>query len=61
MIKQDRRPRKQQAETVYALQDAAEGYVVTLFCDTNRSFAHDTRIAVMPEEIRFAHCLGIAL
>ena len=44
-----------QKESIGALQEAAESYLVGLFEDTNLCTIHVKRITIMPKDIQLAH------
>ena len=43
-----------QSEAVFALQEAAEAYLVGLFEDTNLCAIHGKRVTIMPKDIQLA-------
>ena len=43
-----------QSSAMYALQEAAEAYLVGLFEDTNRCAIHCGRVTIMPKDILLA-------
>lgn len=43
-----------QAAAIAALQEAAEGYLIDLFEDTNLCAIHAKRVTIMPKDIRLA-------
>ena len=46
--------RRFQSSAMYALQEAAEAYLVGLFEDTNRCAIHCRRVTIMPKDIQLA-------
>lgn len=43
-----------QAQTMAALQEASEAYIIGLFEDTNLCAIHARRITIMPKDIQLA-------
>ena len=43
-----------QSQAVFALQEAAEAYMVSLFEDTNLCAIHAKRVTIMPKDIQLA-------
>ena len=43
-----------QSQSLVALQEAAEAYVVSLFEDTNLCAIHAKRVTIMPKDIQLA-------
>lgn len=43
-----------QSQAVFALQEAAEAYMVGLFEDTNLCAIHAKRVTIMPKDIQLA-------
>ena len=46
-----------QGDALYALQEAAEAYLVLLFEDTNVCAIHAKRVTIMPRDIKLARLL----
>ena len=45
------------AQTMAALQEAAEAYLVGLFEDVNLCAIHAKRVTIMPKDIQLARCI----
>ena len=50
-------PKRIQSNALFALQEAAEAYLVDLFADTNLAAIHARRVTIMPKDIQLARKL----